>query len=90
MVFISLSLCRLIVLGVVYRFNGDGMREANEPRYPGPYKPSCTTIDDGQRLESPDLKNREIRKTKATVTAQLTCAFIFAYAYTDFRMTRLT
>ena len=51
------------------------------------HKPGCTVTEDGYRLEILDLERyRTIRvaKTQAliscTVTAQLICAFVFAYA----------
>ena len=57
------------------------------------YKPGCTTIEDGYRLEISDLKstcrgivlsNIYVVKTKALiscmVTAQLICVFVFEYA----------
>ena len=59
-----------------------------------PHKPGCTATEDGWRLEISYLGRREIvriAKTKAlisfTVTAQLICVFVFAYA--GFLTTRL-
>ena len=51
------------------------------------HKPSCTSTEDGYRLEILDIESRgmvHIAKTKALISfavdAKLICAFVFAYA----------
>ena len=54
------------------------------------HKPDCTAAEDSQRLEILDLGSRGIvlsikrKRRRWAVTAQLICAFVFAYAKSRF------
>ena len=54
------------------------------------HKPGCIATEDGERLEISDLGIRGVAKTKmlitcaVTVTKQLICTFVFAYAKSRF------